>query len=63
MLNNKKSKPSASGIIVYFNAEKTSSQVCKPKMEGNDKERFDGNWAALAQQIAGNTGYYSFEII
>ena len=63
MSGNRKNKPRAEGIVIYFNEERTSFQVCKPKMEGKDDERFDGNWTALAITIAGNKGYHSFEII
>jgi len=66
MENNKiqtRSNHSATGIIVYFNAEKTSSQICRPKMEGDSKSKFDGNWKRLADSIAGNNGYHSFDII
>lgn len=57
----KKNKHSASGIVVYFNAEKTSLQICKPKMEGTN--RFEGDWGKLAHMIGGNNGYHSFDII
>lgn len=58
---NKVNKHSASGIIVFFNEEKTVSQVCRPKMEGLN--RFEGRWSDLAATIAGNRSYHSFEII
>ncbi len=58
MHNNTKGKPAASGVIIYFNEEKTSSQVCRPSMKD-----FDGNWTRLAQHIAGNRSYHSFKVI
>lgn len=60
-MNNNKNKHSASGIVVYFNEEKTSLQICRPKMEGVN--RFEGRWSDLASAIAGNRAYHSFEVI
>ncbi len=59
--NKKRNRTAATGIIVYFNSDKTSFQICKPKMSGDNS--FEGNWTALAAIMAGNNGYHSYEII
>jgi len=53
------------GMVVYFDAEKKCRQLIYPRLIRNTPSEtlFDGNWAALAQQIAGNNGYHSFELI
>lgn len=44
-------------LVIYYNEEKTISQVIKPSLQ------FDGNWQELVWALAGKHGYHSFKVL
>jgi hypothetical protein len=52
-------------LIIYLDESKKNARIITPHRQGfewDSKERFDGNWQALAHHLTNGT-YYKFEVI
>jgi len=55
-------KQKSEAVIIYFDRIGRSRQIVRPQTDVGAKNKFDGNWYLLVQQITGGN-YFKYELI
>ena len=55
-------KQKSEAVIIYFDRIGKSRQIVRPQTDVGAKNKFDGNWYLLVQQITGGN-YFKYELI